>query len=480
MSKDAAATRRSYPDVEDRLAEWRRASLLRQRRYDELDQIADPNLHGRNVFAQLGCVARVDSFLGTINSADPASAYAAPDELTAGGYAFRRENHAHPGLTELRSRFALDVVTSTGSELERAVRLRSWVNAQWTHGIPLAYPPYDSLVILERARGGEQFLCMHYAVVLVQCCLALGIQARVVNLHRGVADTYPIGDEAAVEPAVDEHVISEVYCSDARRWVVMDPDFDCHFEQNGEPLSAWEIHRAYLFGEQLVAVKGPGAAPYDALLAGDRAGPLLGAERADESAKGEWYERTLASYYAHVSLLMRNDFLSDPDGPVPILHLVDERTPPIVWLAGEDVRLRRDLLGPLAVARPFADRTPILTDGGDESSWASEDTAADHWVELTLPLPVAIEAIALHWPERHGRFQTSRSYRVEVRTRDDWRKVAHVDGNPERPWVVHDVDPATVVDAVRIVQPPGGGSRSHPNRLWLTQVLALADAHGAR
>ena len=175
---------------------------------------------------------------------------------------------------------------------------------------------------------------MHYSVALVHCCAALGIDARVVNLHRGIAESYPLGGEAAA--GVDEHVTTEVYCRELAQWVMVDPDFDCTYELRGKPLSAWDIHRAHLAGERVTSVKGPGAAAYDSL--------------------GEdFYEVTLPSYYAHVSLLMRNDFISDPDGPVPILHLVDDATPPILWYAGEDMRLRRDMLGP-AVRREVVHR----------------------------------------------------------------------------------------------------------------------------
>ena len=187
----------------------------------------------------------------------------------------------------------------------------------------------------------------------------------------------------------------------------------------------------------------------------------------------DWYETTLTTYYAHVSLLLRNDFLSDPDGPVPVLHLVDEATPPILWYDGEDMRLRRDLLGPLVVAKPYTDRTPLLTDGNLESGWASADTAAEHWVEVTLPEAATVCCVALHWPEWRARLQTSRSYSLEGLVDGAWQTLAEVESNPERPWTAHAIEPAATLAAVRIVQPPGGGSSEHPNRLWLSQVECL-------
>ena len=55
---------------------------------------------------------------------------------------------------------------------------------------------------------------------------------------------------------------------------------------------------------------------------------------ADDSLGPAFYVDELLDYYAHVSILMRNDFLSDPDGPIPALHLTDARTEPMLWHRG--------------------------------------------------------------------------------------------------------------------------------------------------
>lgn len=453
LSRDVLRT--EYRGVDDRLTEWRRVSLWRQRRLEELAQLPAPGYHERNVIARPGCTVRVDSFLGTTNTLDAAAAWAAPDRLEVAGFPFRREVSPHPTLELLRQRYALDAVAGGGGDLERAIRLRSWVKSRWPHLLPLANPPYNGLAILDRAACGETFICMHYSVTLVHCCLALGIQARIVNLHRGIAESYRIGEEAATEPPVDEHATVEVWCRELGRWTMMDPDFDCHYERGGEPLSAWEIHRAFVDAElaEITVRRGPGSAAWDSL-------------------GSDYLARTLPSYYAHVSLLMRNDFLSDPDGPVPVLHPVDDRTPPILWYRGEDMRLRRDLLGPLVVATPHTDMTPLLTDGNLESGWASSDEAREHWADATLTAATSIGLVALHWPEWRGRWRTSRAYRLEGRASGTWELLADVRDNSERPWTVHEIEPRPLT-ALRIRQSPGGGFVEHENRLWLTQVECL-------
>lgn len=452
MSRDAV--RPEYRGYDDRLAEWRRASLWRQRRLDDLGHVPDPGYHARNVVSRPGTVVRVDSFLGTING-DAATAYTAPEAIVAAGYPFTRERRPHPALDTLRERYALDEIAGNGSDFERAVRLREWVKSRWAHTLPFANPPYDGLTILDRASRGEAFICMHYSVTLVHCCLALGIEGRVVNLHRGIAHSYPLGEEASADPPVDEHVTTEIFCRELGRWVMQDPDFDCHYERGGEPLSAWDIHRAFLDRslDDVEPRRGPGAAAYESL------GP-------------DFYEQKLPAYYAHISLLLRNDFLSDPDGPVPVFHPVDEQTEPILWYRGDDLRLRRDLLGPLVVANPYTDVTPLLGDGNLESGWASTDEPCEHRVEIAFAEAATIDVVALHWPEWRSRARTSRAYRLEGRANGDWQPLVEVRENPERPWTVHELAPCRL-EGLRIVQPAGGGSAEYPNRLWLTQVECL-------
>ncbi len=452
---DAIVETREYRGQLDRLAEWRHAALERQRRHDERAGVPDPAYHARNLAARPGVVIRVDSFLGTINSPDAAAAYAPPSEVAAAGFGFRVEQSDHPRLEALRERFQVEAVAGAGSDLERAVRIRSWIKSIWPHALPSRQPVYDGLLILDRAsRGVESFICMHYSVALVHCCLSVGIQARLINLHRGIAGegVHPIGAEAAVDPPIDEHVTAEVWSREHGAWVMVDTDFDCTFERVGVPQSAWDLHRALRAGEKhtIEARKGPGAAAYDSLGAG-------------------FYLDALLDYYAHVSILMRNDFLSDPDGPIPALHLTDADTEPVLWHRGEDMRLRPDLLGPMVVAATYTDRTPLLTDGNLLTGWASQDTPGEHQVEVRLPEPAPVSRVVLHWPEWRYHYRSSRAYALEGLAGGEWVALANVEKNDERAWTVHDFELRTL-EAVRVVQRRGGGFPEHADRLWLTQI----------
>ena len=452
-----------YHDLDERLIEFRTEILTRMRRLDELESLA--KVQRVNLAAEAGTIVRVDSYLGTTNTDRVGDVYF---PVTAGGcepagLSFNAEDPTHPTLVALRERFDLDRVAGAGSDLDRTVRVRDWIKSLFPHYIPYRMPEWNALTILDRAsRGVENFICMHYSVSLVQCCLALGMQARVINLHRGISDTYVVGDEAFCDPPVDEHVVAEVWTADTGSWVMHDTDFDCHYERAGVPQSAWGIHQAFVDKEldELDCRRGPHSRAFTAL-----------ADEIEED--GEFFASDLPSYYAHVSVLMRNDFLADPDGPVPVAHLTDAATEPILWHRGSDLRLQPHLMGPVVVANPYTDCVSLLTDGNPATGWASADSPGEHWVELTLPGERLVARIGLLWPEYATIYRTSRRLRIEVEVEGSWQSIADIENDPEGPFTLHDL-PVTRTRKVRVVQPDGCGYPAHPDRLWLNQVELFA------
>lgn len=147
-------------------------------------------------------------------------------------YPFVYENPDTPGLAVLRKRYLLAKVVNAGrSELEKLVLLRGWVKRRWVHAAP-DIPVHDrmnALELLGQAKKGKRFYCHHYALTYVQCCLALGWQARMLGIFRR---------------DYGGHNVAEVWSDSLGKWVVMDPDYDCHYECGGMPLNALELHCA--------------------------------------------------------------------------------------------------------------------------------------------------------------------------------------------------------------------------------------------
>lgn len=147
-----------------------------------------------------------------------------------------------PRLKLLRERYKLDEVIAPGqTEMEKLMLLRYWVRNQWHTGwggTQAAWmPPWDALIILASKDQPDCLtMCTHYAAVYTQCCLALGWNARHCIL--------------------DHHCVAEVFVNEKNRWVMMDAgnsaqraDVGLHFERNGVPMSARELHLAYHDGQ---------------------------------------------------------------------------------------------------------------------------------------------------------------------------------------------------------------------------------------
>lgn len=151
-----------------------------------------------------------------------------------------------PRMAQLREEFGLeDVVGGCQTEWEAILALKRWVRSRWNHGWSRAFERVkDGLDILREAAAGEQFTCGHYTTVLVDCARALGIPARPVAL--AIRDCEFPRDYNLSNVG---HCVAEVWCNELGKWVVLDPDLNIHFERDGVPLSALEVHDAWLSGQ---------------------------------------------------------------------------------------------------------------------------------------------------------------------------------------------------------------------------------------
>jgi hypothetical protein len=137
-----------------------------------------------------------------------------------------------PELEHLADREQLRaLVAGTPRQFDQIVRVQDWVNAQWADGTPNPYPPWNAVTILDWIRTGKTGgFCAQYAQVFLQSLAALGFTARYIEIG------------SRENPYA--HYLTEVWSNDFDKWMVMDADFNVHFERNGVPLSAVEIHDA--------------------------------------------------------------------------------------------------------------------------------------------------------------------------------------------------------------------------------------------
>lgn len=371
--------------------------------------------------------------------------------------AFQWEDFCHPTLQALREKYDLDgVVAGAESDLQRTVLLRDWLKARWDHDQPLVSPPWDAAYILDHTdKKIESFYCVHYSLAYMQLCLALGIPARLVNLHRGIC-ALPLaqrgyGQEMDAANPCDEHVLNEVWLDDLGKWAVMDVDFDIHYTRAGVPLSGLEIHDLLAAGR--LAELEPCEGPYAYKL----------------RSSDDFYHYKLPVYYTHFCLFWRNNHLSDPEGPTRIMHWVDDFAPAMLWWQGEDLRHRPQIIGPIAVSWPYDLRTPVLTDMNMASHWASSEEPTPHWVELTWDEPQAVECVHLLWAKCWGHYFSACKVRVLAWQGEAWVPVAELQNDQERAFDVIAFDPIQT-RRLKIIQPLHAGSAAFPDRFWLAEI----------
>lgn len=121
------------------------------------------------------------------------------------------------------------VVDAEKTEMKKMVALTSWVKKQWIHGKEMDkwLDPdrrKNAVEILKKAHLGGRFNCLYYSTVLSTCGIATGYRARRV--------------------CIDGHVVSEFWSKERKKWIMLDPDANAHFELQSVPMSSYELHQA--------------------------------------------------------------------------------------------------------------------------------------------------------------------------------------------------------------------------------------------
>jgi hypothetical protein len=158
------------------------------------------------------------------------------------------EDYYHPRLKRLRQEYGLDkVVKGETNEFCRLLKLRHWVCTRWPVDNNQNFSG-DAFAILEKAKTGAGFHCAHSMAVQHAVLSAMGYVARYVLVDRNHED---LGRSM-------HHGVNEVWSNDYAKWVLLDAKYDIHFERDGTPLSALELHEAVRAdnGRGIVMVRG--------------------------------------------------------------------------------------------------------------------------------------------------------------------------------------------------------------------------------
>ena len=147
------------------------------------------------------------------------------------------EDFHNPELKQLKSEYQLDKVVETGKdEFEKQILLKRWIFEK----LPLGYnntKRYDTaLGVLKDAEKGEEFNCTWYVLTFLQCAISLGWYVRKL----GIDIDHEFGEEES------SHTVVDIWSNKYKKWYVVDPNYNAHFEKEGMPLSSYEIRKAHL------------------------------------------------------------------------------------------------------------------------------------------------------------------------------------------------------------------------------------------
>jgi len=149
------------------------------------------------------------------------------------------ESPDHPRLAAMRKEFGLEKLASGAkTDLDRARRIMTWWVSSWAYerNCGPIYCPWDPLTIIpwKTASWGAGYerplaYCVHSASGLTLLLRAIGLFARAI-----VTDSEnPQGTGG--------HFLTELWCGELGKWVVLDPHFDAVPTLDGEPASALEF-----------------------------------------------------------------------------------------------------------------------------------------------------------------------------------------------------------------------------------------------
>lgn len=141
------------------------------------------------------------------------------------------------------------VFSPSDSAWQRAIQIRDWLK-----GIhyKMALPGLATRVPREaylQMRQGRPVLCGNLAEIYVALCEAAGVVARPVGLSLMVRDgTF----------GSDTHAGAEIWVPEMGGWIYQDSTFNCHWEIDGKPASALQLHQALMDGREIkLAARNP-------------------------------------------------------------------------------------------------------------------------------------------------------------------------------------------------------------------------------
>jgi len=118
-------------------------------------------------------------------------------------------------------------------ELARILTLTRWVHRRFEHDARAKPSRTDPLTILDKARSKSRFTCQEYAILLASSLQAIAVPARVVALLK---PQYHCGHGRG-------HWVVEAWSNTLDKWILLDPQNNCHWRCCSTVLNAFEARQ---------------------------------------------------------------------------------------------------------------------------------------------------------------------------------------------------------------------------------------------
>lgn len=150
-----------------------------------------------------------------------------------------------PELVTLNKTFKLDSIAGAGSEVSKILNLLHWIHNLIPHdGINDNPKIKNALSMINVCKNENRGLnCRGLAVVLNECYLSMGFKSRYVTC-------YP-KDSLGIDS--DVHVINEVFSTELKKWIWIDPTNNAYvMNEKGELLSIEEVRQRLIDNGSLI------------------------------------------------------------------------------------------------------------------------------------------------------------------------------------------------------------------------------------
>ncbi|MFC1608082.1 hypothetical protein ACFL47_08940 [Candidatus Latescibacterota bacterium] len=234
--------------------------------------------------------------------------------IVRGSYPLAYEDLMHPGLKTYRKNHKLDkIIDGASSEFEIMMRLLNW-----SYRIPVTSEAYswdwNKMTRIEKGERGMPLLqseydgrrrdamCLYSNQALVGALLAMGYQARHINIH---------------SEGMSGHEVTEVWSNEYNKWIYMDATRDYYYfdRETGIPTNLLELHNR--LAEKVPRVE-TWQRPFASEMAKEVSSQIdIGMRQGNNKVSIEEHGRHLLEIMGHFRIIPRNDFLSKPL-PVPV------------------------------------------------------------------------------------------------------------------------------------------------------------------